>query len=450
MTENDSVKVRFLSSFCQHLTNKDIKIGLVHGLQDQPFLIGRDFDFLVSRKHETRATSAAADFFKANCSSFYHHYNPVGVHQYLGWIAGHGGQLLHIEIDIITRLRLRWGPLVFNNLEEPTRQLAPTLNVPYYPWAGFYKHFLIKFLAGCWRSLENTRGSWGLAAQDHAIIRNRLAYWFGKRLSAKIFAAALSGNLTKLKLIHNTVRLRLLLKTFATPLGFFYWPKEELARIFYASPGAPSVAIVGPDGVGKSTVIKQLSDCFTATTCYPRITLKHWRPHLFPPISRLLGRRQLNHNSPMAPRRSSGAFQYFRLFYYALDFWIGWWFKDRLASNSLTVILYDRCFLDMVVDPLRFGIKSNKLAAHIGRFLKRPDYIFALASPPEDVLKRKRELGSHEIAVQNHAWLQLYSLNSIDAVVEVKHGSPEVASKQIFDHICTNGFTPKSLCYKAL
>jgi thymidylate kinase len=450
MTKNDLLKIRFLCSFSQSLKAKGIEFGLIHGLNIEKFAVGRDFDFLVCSKDEIRALASAAEFFKANTVSFYQHYNPVGVYQYLGRIAGHNGQILSIEIDIITRLQLRWGPLIFNNSQESVRQLAPAINVPYYPWAGFYKSFLIKFLAGCWQSLEDTKGSWGIADQDYSTIKQRLAYWFGNRLSLKILSAATKGDLSKLTQLRNAARLRLLLRTFATPSGFFHWPKEELARVFCASPGAPSVAIVGPDGVGKSTVIKHLSDCFAAHTCYPRISHKHWRPHLLPPLSAFLGRKQLNDNNPIPPRREPGALQFLRVFYYAVDFWIGWWLKDRLASNSLTVILYDRCFLDMVVDPLRFGLKSSKLPSTLSRFLRRPDYIFALYSPADDVLKRKCELSSHEITLQNQAWLHLRSVNAIDAIVEVKHGLPMAASRKIFHHICTNGFAPKNARYTAV
>ncbi len=206
------------------------------------------------------------------------------------------------------------------------------------------------------------------------------------------------------------------------------------------------IAIVGPDGVGKSTAIAALRDWFCAELPQVSFDLRQWRPGLLPDLGAYLGKPSTP-GQKTPPRRKAGPFQLVRLCYYFLDFLIGSWWKDRVRAPASSLIVYDRCALDMYVDPVRFGLKSAFGTRLLSKLTPSPDLTILLYDQPERIWQRKQELTRHEMAEQLNTWLQLAGSGEVQAVIQVDAG-PEVVAERILNLVLDamvrkNGLEPQ-------
>ncbi len=189
------------------------------------------------------------------------------------------------------------------------------------------------------------------------------------------------------------------------------------------------VAIVGPDGTGKSTTIDEIrKQLACAGSDVSRIT-RHWRPDLLPALGQLGGKERVEVQFGGPPRRSPGRFQFLRLAYYGLDFIAGHLLKDNVEKKKNRVVLYDRCALDMHVDPVRYGLKSSRGTRLLWRAVPRPDAIVLLYDAPGRILARKAELSRSELERQFAVWIKLAAERQVDAVVRVNSSPREIARR---------------------
>lgn len=208
------------------------------------------------------------------------------------------------------------------------------------------------------------------------------------------------------------------------------------------------VAIVGPDGTGKSTTIDEIRKQLLekgSEVC--RIT-RHWRPGLLPALGKL-GRKGADvtqFGGP--PRRHPGRFHFLRLAYYGLDFIAGHYLKDNIEKRNNRVVLYDRCALDMYVDPLRFGLKSRRGAKFLWNVVPKPDAIILLYDLPDRILARKAELSGGELQRQFAVWSELLAAEQVNAVVRI-NSTPAEIGRRITSYLNGNARDNGSLAQDA-
>ncbi|PYV70462.1 MAG: hypothetical protein DMG97_19215, partial [Acidobacteria bacterium] len=107
------------------------------------------------------------------------------------------------------------------------------------------------------------------------------------------------------------------------------------------------VAVTGPDGAGKSTLIEHLAQA--VGPAFDSHRLFQWRPML-------LWRRKTTrdttrpHSLPPHGRWWSVA----RLFAYLLDYWLGYWFVIRPVLARSGLVVFDRYFDDVLIDAKRY------------------------------------------------------------------------------------------------
>ncbi len=225
---------------------------------------------------------------------------------------------------------------------------------------------------------------------------------------------------------------------------------QAIANRTYAgarlAPARPvRIALVGPDGVGKSTAIEAVQEWFQANVPEVSVEVRQWRPGLLPDLGRFLGKPpQPQGKNP--PRRTSGRFHWLRIFYYLTDFVVGTWWKDFLRAAPSSLIIYDRCALDMFVDPVRFALRSRGGARLISKLTPRMDAVILLHDQPERIVQRKQELARHEMADQLNTWLQLVNAGEVNATIQVDAAAGEISARVldvVLDTILRKNGTPE-------
>jgi peptidoglycan/xylan/chitin deacetylase (PgdA/CDA1 family) len=166
------------------------------------------------------------------------------------------------------------------------------------------------------------------------------------------------------------------------------------------------VSIVGPDGAGKSTLARGLAkECRGA---FRRTRTLHLRPGLLPPPSSMLGRGQSDPAEPHAQAPSGVVGSLARLGYLWLDGALGWWPKVWLLRLRSGLVLIERGWLDLSVDPLRYRLAlPHRLVRACASLLPKPDLILVADAPADTVVDRKAELSLAEVARQLAAWRAL-------------------------------------------
>lgn len=193
-----------------------------------------------------------------------------------------------------------------------------------------------------------------------------------------------------------------------------------------ASPPGMVVVVLGPDGVGKSTIIAAIGPILSAAT-HGAFIVKHLRPGLLPPLAQIKGKQTASIGPVKNPHESktSGVFgSLFRSLYLLADYILGYWLIVRpQIAKSPAIILFDRYAYDMALDPHRFRIDLRVgVLRWLTRFAPKPDLIICLHGDPALVASRKQELPVEEVTRQMQA-LKTFAQEEPRAVLISTEGS---------------------------
>ena len=202
----------------------------------------------------------------------------------------------------------------------------------------------------------------------------------------------------------------------------------ELKR--HIKPPMPSVAFLGPDGSGKSSVIQGVEKSLEKMRMHCRRI--HWRPY------GLKGREDLGppvanpHNQP--PRGALAST--LKLGYFFWDWWSAWLTVLLHCRSKTTVVIMDRFYQDLLIDPRRYRFKGPRwLARVIFKMMPQPDRVFILVGDPEVIWKRKREVPLEEVVRQVEAYRNLAAdLGDKASLIDVEQ-TLEVVVDEVFTDV---------------
>ncbi len=175
----------------------------------------------------------------------------------------------------------------------------------------------------------------------------------------------------------------------------------ELGRLIrrWKNPAGLWIAVLGPDGSGKSTVIEQLQAALAPA--FRRTVRMHLRPRLL----RGTSASEIANTDPHGQQPRGVAASTLKLVYFWADYVLGFWGRVRalLVRNSL--VLFDRYYCDLLIDPRRFRSRAPRwLARTIGAMIPMPDLMLILDAPAEVLQARKQEVTAEESARQAQAY----------------------------------------------
>jgi thymidylate kinase len=176
---------------------------------------------------------------------------------------------------------------------------------------------------------------------------------------------------------------------------------RRLVRLF--QPPGFSVVFTGADGSGKSTIIQGIEPVMQAAL-HKIPKYEHLRPNLLPSIAKLFGRNAATGpvTDPHASSQSGFIGSLLRLFYYSLDYILGYWFKVYpTLVRKQNLYVFDRYYYDYLIDPRRSRIRLPRwIIKAVLFFIPEPNLILCLGADPAVIHARKPELPLGEVARQ--------------------------------------------------
>jgi len=250
----------------------------------------------------------------------------------------------------------------------------------------------------------------------------------------------LEANLSKLK---KVLKRRKLLRD---PLDFLSYWFSELKRIYFRLryPTGLWIAVLGPDGAGKSTLIEQLKDGLERP--FRRTAVYHFSPGLF---------RRIHWRAPTSDPHSKPPYSVLvsllKLVYYWLEFTLGYWLKIRIDLIRSTIVFFDRYYEDLLIDPKRYRYGGPFWwAKWLNHIIPAPDLWLVVDVPEKELMSRKRELSEEEAQRQRKEYKSFalrfsnaFLLNGKCQAVEVARQAQEVILNYLHERCLKRiGLTP--------
>ncbi|MGM0407491.1 MAG: hypothetical protein ACQERU_05875, partial [Bacteroidota bacterium] len=224
-----------------------------------------------------------------------------------------------------------------------------------------------------------------------------LSTFFPKNVQEKIIDSFEQNNLIEFKsnigLFKNELHknLKFSFKDFILKLF------NRLNRIL--KPTGLVVAFMGPDGCGKTTIIKGVSDDLK------ELFRNYKQFHLFP--KEIKNSESEPNPQGKKPRGFFGSI--FKLLYFGYLYVLGHWIKVFPLKVRSTLIIYDRYYHDILVDQKRYRHGADKIwIKFFSFFIPKPDMWILLNAPADIIQSRKSEVSFEETTRQIDAYNQLF------------------------------------------
>ena len=425
----------FVSQLLNLLTSEGVNYVLVGDVRKFPFKISSDIDIVIESSSLERFLLILIHFCKQNNA----HIVQVLQHEQSAWYyvcawvdASNNVKFLHP--DVCTDY-FRDGVLLLSNQELLENRICDCsqgeVSVSFFtpaPAMGFAYYLLKKVDKG---HISQTEGEY-LSLQwqkDPEGGKRQLRRFFDKETVEFIEGVANKENWEQVQQVVSQLRSQLRKNR---PFSFRHYYREldrKVRRL--RQPTGLHIAFLGMDGSGKSSILTKVSR--DIAPAFRSVCVHHFRPYF--------GRSHANRFEPLPHAQSSRGLicSFAKLFWYLLDNTLGYGlfvFPYRIRSS---LILFDRYYYDLLVDPKRYRFGgSHWLANLIGKFIPQPDLFFFLDASPQVIHGRKQEVALPEMTKLRDAYLTLAKSLVNAHVIDVSKTIEEVeyeVQKQILDFL---------------
>ncbi|MBM7661629.1 thymidylate kinase [Bacillus mesophilus] len=209
-------------------------------------------------------------------------------------------------------------------------------------------------------------------------------------------------------------RNRLLTKNLLKLLSLYYCDYQlklvKLIRRIWHSPGL-EVICLGPDGSGKSTTIKEIESFIS-----PLLKVRKYHLRSFP--SKVYKGDSMTKKSPYGESKQNKLVSIVKIVIYFLTFWFGRVFITNPQKLQTRMILFDRSYHDITIDPSRFRLNCPAWFTRlISTVFPKPDLFFIFDAPTEVIQARKQEVSYEETEQQRINYLAFAEENRDTAFI---------------------------------
>ena len=203
-----------------------------------------------------------------------------------------------------------------------------------------------------------------------------------------------------------------------------------------------SVAFLAPDGGGKSTIIKGITE--SCAERFAAVSYFHFRPewlknlgqiHIANPTQERFENREPGtepppNATPHDVKLQSRMKSFIRFMYYNVDFILGTWFKINPLKRKNHLVIFDRYYYDYFADTIRYKYNlSQSLIRRFARLIPRPDIVFILDADTEVIWNRKKEVPLEEVARQRKAYASILDMNLNGVRIDVNRSVEEIVTE---------------------
>jgi thymidylate kinase len=286
-----------------------------------------------------------------------------------------------------------------------------------------FAYYLIKKIAKASLNELQTNSLVSLYQENPKGCKQYILRFWSSKAASELISAVESNEWSTVCTRITWFRKVLLAKAFQEdPAGFFaYWKNDLVRRIKrLCTPTGFHVVFLGADGSGKSSVLREVEAILAPA--FRKTSRLHLRPSLL--VTRKNSKMSTN---PHNIANYSPIMSLLKLGYFSLDYIIGYFVKIYLMLVQSTLVLFDRYYHDILIDPKRYRYSGPMwLARWVGKIIPEPDLFILLDASPEVLQARKKEVPFEETAQQQKTYLELVRGMKNGVVVDVSRPLDDV------------------------
>jgi serine O-acetyltransferase len=305
-------------------------------------------------------------------------------------------QFLSIEVRVDY---MRCGHVVFTAGELLRERVRAPGFAAIAPAKAFVCHLLSCVDAGTISASDGALLSSKWRRDPQGVEKHVKRFWRADREGGVIMRAAASGNWEAVQACLRPLQSALHLRNIVPPL---VWLREELTRMSsWFRPQGLLIACLGPQGSGKGSVIEALNE--KPLDVFENVHTMELRPGVMRAGTIKPGRSARQ-------REPRGRFTTIvKLMMFVVDYWLGYWLWIRPKLVRSTLVVSNRYFDDVLVDPRLYRIdRALVFARLLLRWVPRPELWLVFDIPSQALQARQGgELEEEEATRQRGEYRRL-------------------------------------------